>query len=626
MKQRAPLLAISLALTSAITVHAADLPSLKSAPNTASALPIWAGFYAGINAGGTWSNNNHVNVTGLPGPYYTFIDENCPDPSLCTTTFGDYSTISAVLATGSRVTGNNAGFIGGGQVGYNFQLSGAHFGLNDFVAGLEADFQGINGSNGSIGSSVYTPLNSDGSLIADDTMYSITNVSKRLSYLGTVRGRLGYLLTPQLLIYGTAGLAYGPAQSSVSIFQREYAPVGGQFNNTQGNGSYSNSLAGWTAGGGAEWMFMKNWSAKMEYLYYDLGSISYTVSPMLFTYGYLEASTKWSSVASASTRFNGSIARAGVNYHFNFGSNIEDQASIFPVIKGEPQTANRSSNWTGIYAGLNAGGSFLSNPSINLTSFPGGALPADSTTGNVGFESNSNMSALLTSGTHTTANGAGFLGGGQLGYNWQFSGERFGANDFIAGLETDFQGINGSNGSPASFGVLQNPDSEGDSMFSATNVSKRVSYLGTVRGRLGYLALPELLIYGTAGMAYGPAQSSFSTYQGNHGYWDQLTTGVTGSGSYSSTLVGWTGGGGVEWMFLKNWSAKVEYLYYDLGNVSYSTSPLFTLGDPSGVSLVQQGASPPYWSSSATASTRFNGSIVRAGVNYHFDIGSPAIH
>jgi outer membrane immunogenic protein len=549
------------------------------------------------------------------------------------TTFGDYSTISAVLATGSRVTGNNAGFIGGGQVGYNFQLSGAHFGLNDFVAGLEADFQGINGSNGSIGSSVYTPINSDGALTDTmDTMYSITNVSKRLSYLGTVRGRLGYLITPQLLIYGTAGFAYGPAQSSVSIFQREYAPIGDQFVNTQGNGSYSNSLVGWTAGGGAEWMFMRNWSAKMEYLYYDLGNISYTVSPLLTMFGTgidtsADVRTRWSSVASASTRFNGSIVRAGINYHFNFGVNNEDQTSIFPVVKGEPKTHKGSSNWAGIYAGFNAGGSFLSNPSINLTSIPGGALPADSTAGNVGFESNSNMSALLTSGTHATANGAGFLGGGQLGYNWQFSGARFGTNDFIAGLETDFQGINGSNGSPASYGVLQNPDSEGDSMFSATNVSKRVSYLGTVRGRLGYLALPELLIYGTAGMAYGPAQSSFSTYQGDYGYWGTLTTGVTGSGSYSSTLVGWTGGGGVEWMFLKNWSAKVEYLYYDLGDVSYSTSPLFTLGDPSEVSIVQQGAvGSPYWSSAAIASTRFNGSIARAGVNYHFDIGSPAIH
>jgi len=623
VKQMASLLAISIALTSTSAVHAADLPGLKSVPNTANTLPIWAGFYAGINAGGTWSNNNNVNVTGLPGPYYA--DDSVP------LDLADYSTVSAVLATGSRTTGNRAGFIGGGQIGYNFQLSGARFGLNDFVAGFEADFQGINGSNSSIGSFAYTPIFSQSFGLPDDTMYSVSNVSKRLSYLGTVRGRLGYLITPQLLVYGTAGLAYGPAQSSVSIFQREYAPIGDQFVNTQGNGSYSNSLAGWTAGGGAEWMFMRNWSAKMEYLYYDLGNTSYTVSPLLTMFGTgvntsAEARTRWSSVASASTRFNGSVVRAGVNYHFNFGANSQEQTSIFSVIKGEPKIVKGSSNWTGIYAGFNAGGSFLSNPSINLTAFPGGALPASSSADNVGFESNSNMSALLSSGTRATANGAGFLGGGQLGYNWQISGARFGTNDFVAGLETDFQGINGSNGSPASYGILQNPDSEGDSMFSTTNVSKRVSYLGTVRGRLGYLALPELLIYGTVGMSYGPAQSSFSTYQGDYGYWGTLTTGVTGSGSYSSTLVGWTGGGGVEWMFLKDWSAKVEYLYYDLGNVSYSTSPLLTLGDPSTTSLVQQGASPPYWSSAATASTRFNGSIARAGINYHFDIGSPSIH
>lgn len=624
MKKLTSLLTVSLVLSSSSGVYAADLESLKRAPNTETALPFWAGFYAGINAGSTLSNNNNVNVAGLSGPYYLSVDQTLAPP--VTTTFADYSTISAALATGSRVTGNNSGFIGGGQIGYNLQLSGARFGMKDFVAGLEADFQGINGSNGSFGSFAYTPLNSQGTLIADDTMYSITNVSRRLSYLGTVRGRLGYLLTPQLLIYGTGGLAYGPVQSSVSIFQREYAPSGGQFNNTQGNGFYSSSLTGWTAGGGAEWMFVKNWSAKMEYLYYDLGKISYIASPLLFTYGYLDASTRWSSIALASTRFDGSIVRAGVNYHFNFDSSSEQRASISTIIKGETNNRIGSSSWVGIYAGFNAGGSWLSKPAVNLIAFPGGALPASSSANNVGFESNSNMSALLASGTYTTANGAGFLGGGQLGYNWQISGERYAANDFVAGLETDIQGINGSNGSPASYGFLQNPVSQGDAMFSTTNVSKRVSYLGTVRGRLGYLALPELLIYGTAGMAYGSAQSNVTTYQGDAGYYDALTTGVVGSGSYSNTLVGWISGGGVEWMFLKDWSAKVEYLYYDLGNVSYSISPLLSLGDPSTISLIQQGQSPAYWSSASSASTRLNGSIARAGINYHFDIGSSAIH
>ena len=75
------------------------------------------------------------------------------------------------------------------------------------------------------------------------------------------------------------------------------------------------------------------------------------------------------------------------------------------------------------------------------------------------------------------------------------------------------------------------------------------------------------------------------------------------------TLAGWTAGGGVEWLFYPNWSLKVEYLYYDLGHVNFTMSPLvnFVGGVP-----VTVGAS--------TASTRFNGNIVRAGLNYHFDL------
>jgi len=65
-----------------------------------------------------------------------------------------------------------------------------------------------------------------------------------------VRGRAGYLITPTLLLYGTAGFAYG----DVTAFQR------------------SNTSTGWTAGGGAEWLFSPNWSAKVEYLYVDLDS------------------------------------------------------------------------------------------------------------------------------------------------------------------------------------------------------------------------------------------------------------------------------------------------------------------------------------------------------------------
>ena len=69
---------------------------------------------------------------------------------------------------------------------------------------------------------------------------------------------------------------------------------------------------------------------------------------------------------------------------------------------------------------------------------------------------------------------------------------------------------------------------------------------------------------------------------------------------------------GAEWMFLPNWSAKVEYLYYDLGSVSYGagvSAPLLLGG--------ALGAGSPMLSNPITASTRFNGSIARVGINYH---------
>ena len=87
-----------------------------------------------------------------------------------------------------------------------------------------------------------------------------------------------------------------------------------------------------------------------------------------------------------------------------------------------------------------------------------------------------------------------------------------------------------------------------------------------------------------------------------------------GSSSYSDTRVGWTVGGGVEWMFIPNWSAKLEYLYYDLG--SATTSGAYVAGANTAGAL--------QWAYASTASTRFNGNVVRAGVNYHFNWGAPA--
>ncbi len=289
--------ALGLAMTAG-SAFAADLPSRKAPPVYVAPAPVatWTGFYVGLNAGGTFGGSQDVNV----GTYGL-------------SSFPIAGAVGLASASASAGTGNfpvnNGGFIGGGQIGYNYQF------YNNFVVGLEADIQGIAGSSS-------TSTGSTGGVIPGAPLNAVTGgvtTSKSLDYLGTVRGRIGYLVTPTLLLYGTGGLAYGGANSSTSIFQGITGPTAGITNSWGTSGSYSDTLVGWTAGAGGEWMFMPHWSAKLEYLYYDLGSVTYgsgvTGNSFIAT-----GTSIFLNGVSTQTHFNGHIVRAGINYHFNWGS------------------------------------------------------------------------------------------------------------------------------------------------------------------------------------------------------------------------------------------------------------------------------------------------------------------
>jgi outer membrane immunogenic protein len=92
-----------------------------------------------------------------------------------------------------------------------------------------------------------------------------------------------------------------------------------------GNSPYSSTQVGWAAGGGLEWMFMQNWSAKAEYLYYDLGNAAGTAVNSYIGTGGFSGNNGLQSVTNYTGRVSGNIVRAGVNYHFNF-------ANVAPVI------------------------------------------------------------------------------------------------------------------------------------------------------------------------------------------------------------------------------------------------------------------------------------------------------
>ena len=145
----------------------------------------------------------------------------------------------------------------------------------------------------------------------------------------------------------------------------------------------------------------------------------------------------------------------------------------------------------------------------------------------------------------TAGNPSGLAGGVQAGYNWQ-------NGQFVFGGETDLQ-LSGA-----------------DDTFAPWKFSN--PWFGTLRGRVGY-AMNNILFYGTGGLAYGDLKGELNS----------LTE--------TKTEFGWTLGAGMEVGLAPNWSAKVEYLYMDLGSRSFSIT-----GTDNG----------------------FSASVLRLGVNYHF--------
>jgi outer membrane immunogenic protein len=244
---KTPLLALALATASALPTLAADLPYRKGPPPVYTPpVPLftWTGFYVGVNGGGIMSQSSRAFTTA--------------DPT------GGFAPLS--------YRNRDNGFLGGGQIGYNWQMGA-------FVAGLEADFDGT-------------------SLGRTDTVAGLAGVTgtfrDKLDWLGTARARLGFTPMERLLIYGTGGLAFGETDLTHSLT----VPGAGTF-----TGSNSDVRTGWTLGAGGEWAFTQNWSAKVEYLYYDLGKKSVTA----FTPG---------GPSSVSANERGSIIRAGLNYKF----------------------------------------------------------------------------------------------------------------------------------------------------------------------------------------------------------------------------------------------------------------------------------------------------------------------
>jgi outer membrane immunogenic protein len=255
---------------------AADLapPPVYKMPVKAPVAPVydWTGFYVGGNVGYGWGRSSDTS---------TLADN-----------------LGIVHFTSSDST-NLDGVVGGGQIGYNWQRQ-------NWLWGLEADIQGADqkGNRSFICPvGVCTPLIIS-SLGPPGLGPAVpVTMSQRIDWFGTVRGRVGVLATPSVLFYATGGLAYGEVNTSETIGEVTASNIALQSSSF----SSSDTRLGYAVGAGVEGVIGGNWTAKLEYLFVDLGRTSGSFAVQFPTANI---------TSSFSSHITDNLLRVGVNYKF----------------------------------------------------------------------------------------------------------------------------------------------------------------------------------------------------------------------------------------------------------------------------------------------------------------------
>jgi outer membrane immunogenic protein len=348
-------------------------------------------------------------------------------------------------------------------------------------------------------------------LEADIQAAGLSDGRTTLSAIGIGNGPVNY--NQKLDWFGTArarvGLVKGPVVS--------YVTGGFAFGDVKTSitepgfvSTLNRTQTGWTLGSGIEAALGGNWTGKIEYLYLNLGNKN-----DLFFAG----------AQPVRSEIRENIFRVGLNYRIG-GNGIYASAPV--------------ANWAGFYLGGNFGG----------------ATARDRTTA-TGFG--------VTDAFNLAPDG--FIGGGQIGYNWQ-------AANWVFGIETDFQGS------------IQR-DNRTVVLLSRAAYDAKLPWFGTARGRIGY-SVGSTLFYATGGAAYGSVKTNVVTAATNE--------------TFSKTKTGWTAGAGIETpftlfnLFGPSWTSKTEYLYVDLGSVTNT----FAAG-------------------AIANTTKVTEHVFRTGINYHFN-------
>jgi outer membrane immunogenic protein len=259
--------AIAAALVTSSAV-AADLAVKEPLPPPC----LWCGLYIGGNAGWAWGRDAVTTTSFFPTPPFLAVD------------------VAGVNTAASPALTSN-GLIGGAQIGYNWQIGRAVLGLE-----ADADFPSLKSSQAG---TFPFPSTLPGGAIGPPTAFFTTSTSVSTDWLVTLRPRVG-VTENNWLFYVTGGVAAGRENFSQTI--NIVAP----FVLTD---TFSTTQIGWTAGAGIEAKLNPNLSIKAEYLYIDLGTTPANA-------GLLVPPAAASGVNSA-MRLTTSIARVGLNWHFN---------------------------------------------------------------------------------------------------------------------------------------------------------------------------------------------------------------------------------------------------------------------------------------------------------------------
>jgi len=235
-------------------------------------------------------------------------------------------------------------------------------------------------------------------------------------------------------------------------------------------------------------------------------------------------------------------------------------AADLPVrARPAPVVAPIGYNWNGFYVGAHLGGAW---PSRDFNQTLAGVTVEAGTT-----------------------KPSGVVGGGQIGWNWQF------APSWLFGIEADVSGAD----------LRDTVSTTSPTGLAVVNWRDKVDAFGTVRGRLGYV-VDNWLFYGTGGFAW--VDDKFTRTQAVAG---PLSPAVGLTMSNTQTATGWVAGVGAEWGFARNWTARVEYLHLDVEGATWGFATPIGPGGIAGTGIF------------AVNEGRLTIDTVRAGVNYLFN-------